>query len=855
MGVEKPSLNEDIEENQPTQTEYTEFDPDAARQLVEETERTKKKRAVGAKVLVAAGFNSRHQEIVNSSFEKARKAKQKLVGNNGERRSDAYVTRVEEIVDKHGAKAERRLWDITSASEELVVKAENVPDSYWEAQAQIKRDNGLDEHISDYEKEILVEDAQKRQRESIKCWSDYFSQEDCPYPMWFKMFAWDGATKMSAVYDKDSQRFAKRDETTMAPYPHLNPAVLAQTYEAICRVNGLDEGEEMEESSLDEATEKVIKTYNFNKLYSLFLSRQKVAPEVPKNPEDVRGDWVEYRPGEEKALAEAAVGTPWCVASPAVGKYYLTKGRYGTDEVEETDSKAKFILFHLRDEDTGELASSACASIRLGTDGNVAEISGVREGQVLDDALVPAVEEKVKTLPGGKKFLEAFADKRALIELDKKMKAGEDFTDDELKFIYELDRPIHKLEQYGEDIRVAEAKQKYPVSVLIDRKLTNVRDLKQLMKKEQVEDVTPFMDAGLSIKSIIKEGVSDVQDVDELLKRDVPHKDIIDIFEQHGRWLFENFDYLASRGFTATEVTKRMSAATLLGHLDFLDENNIPYNLRRMMREAIRKYDSGDILDNSEAIIARGGKINFEKIARKMSPGEIIDHAGPFCDNGRKGIVEKAIGKLKDMEESSSYQNVISRNLRVLLDGEIEIADLEKIVNSQSRDTEQVLLNLDRLLDKGIEVKIDTPELIRALNGGKEGIFEAVIKHPEIFDLKAVYENMPKWAVVKYFDELIENGIEIDVAQLAKEAGADDRLLLKEKFEKHGVDIDVDSEISKLSSGEAFYLLDYHLDDENTTIVRENVDKIAAVVLSDIDNNKQLKNLAKPLLWRLGYIQ
>ena len=499
MSIEELHLNEHAEDPRTTSaTEYAEFDPDAAQRLVEEAERRKKERMVGAKVLVAAGFNNRHQGIVNSSFEKARKAKQKLVGNNGERRSDAYVTRVEEIIDKHGTKAERRLWNRSSASDELVVKPENVPDSFWEAQAQIKRDNGLDEYISDYEKELLVDDAQKRQRESIKCWSDYLGQEDCPYPMWFKMFVWDGATKMSAVYDKDSQRFAKRDETTMAPYPHLNPAVLAQVYGAICKVNGLDESDEMEESSLDEAAEKVTKTYNFNKLYSLFLSRQKAAPEVPKNPEDVRGDWIEYLPGEEKALAEAAAGTPWCVASPVVGKNYLIKGWYGTGEVEETDSKAKFILFHLRDENTDELASSACASIRLDVDGSVAEISGIQEGQMLNDALVPTVEEKVKTLPGGKKYLEAFADKHELIRLDKKMKAGEELTSDELRFIYELDRPIHKLEHYGEDVRVAEAKQKYPISVLIDRKLTNIRDLKQLMKKERVDDVTPFMDAGVS---------------------------------------------------------------------------------------------------------------------------------------------------------------------------------------------------------------------------------------------------------------------------------------------------------------------------------------------------------------------
>ncbi|MBR5046451.1 hypothetical protein IKX73_02375 [Candidatus Saccharibacteria bacterium] len=844
--------SENIIETQTTPApDYAEFDPDTAKKLVEEAERIKKNRMVGAKVLSVVGFNNRHQEIIDSSYKKAREAKQKLIGNNGERRSDAYITRIENIINRHGAAAEQRLWNMSSTSSELIIKPENVPDSYWETLAQERRNNGED----DYDKESEVKKAQKLQRESIKSWSDYLSQKDCPYPMWFKLFAWDGVTKMSAVYDKDSQRFAKRDKTTVAPYPHLNPAILAQIYGAICKANELDESDEMEEPSLDEEAEKVTKTYNFNKLYSLFYSRRIVTPEVPKNPEDIHGDWVEYHPGDEESLAEAATGTPWCIATPAVGKHYLLKGEYGTDEIGKTsESKAKFILFHLRNEDTGELAGSACASIRLDTDGNVAEISGIQDDQLLHDSLVPFVERKVMSLPGGGKYREAFADKHVLIQIDKKMQNGEELTDDELRFIYELDHPIHKIEQYGVDTRIEEAKQKYPISVLIDRKFTDVRDLKQLMKKEQVDDITPFIDAGVSIKSFVKNGLIDVQDIDELLKRDVSHKDIIDIFEQ-GKWLFENFDYLASRGFTAREVAKQMSTSTLLNHLDFLDKNNVPYNLKRMIHKAIKQYDGGDVLDNSEAIMARGGKINFEKIAKKMDPPEIIQHTSSFCNNGHKAIVEKAIRELKSSEEPNSYNFTMSNNLKALLDGGIEIANLEEIANSPNRNTEQVLLNLDKLLERGVDVKIEIPELVDAFTGGEKGIFDAIVKHQELFNLQAVYEKMPKWAIVRYCDELIENGIKIDVAQLAKEAGADDRLLLKEKFEKYGVKIDVDSEINKLSSGEAFYLLDYHLDDETAPVVHENVDKIAALVLSGIKNDKQLNNMAKPLLWRLGYIK
>ncbi len=868
MSIEKNHPNEYVESPKTTlATEQNEFNPDKTQRLAEE-EREKKERIVGAKVLTAAGFNRRHQKIVDSSFEKARKAKQKLVGNNDERRNrvyvdlvgnnderrnGVYVDRIKDIVGRYGEKAEQRLWGFSSASDELVVKPENVPDSFWESQAQIRRDNGMNEYISDYEKKLLVEDARKRQRESIKSWSDYLSQKDCPYPMWFKLFAWDGVTKMSAVYDKDSQRFAKHDKTTMAPYPHLNPAVLAQIYDVICSVNGLDESDETGKPNLDEETEIIAKTYNFNKLYSLILSKQKVALEVPKDPENVHGDWVEYRHGDEKALAAAAAGTPWCIASPVVGKNYLAKGHYGTGEIEETENKARFILFHLRDEDTGELTSSACASIRLDTDGNVAEISGLQNGQVLDDALVPVVERKVRSLPGGKRYLEAFADKRELIRLDKKMQAGEKLTNDELRFIYELDRPIHKIEQYGEDIRIEEAKQKYPPSGLIKRKIANVRDLKKIMKREPMDDVTLFIDAGVRVRSIINDGEFGIQDVDKLLERNISHKDIIDIFKQQGEWIFENFDFLTSRGFTAMEIVKQTSSSTLLEHLDFLDKNNIPYNLRNLMRKATKQHNDFVILKNSKTILAHDGRINFERIAKRMDPQDIIRYADSFCDSGHRKIVERAMRKMKDSEEPHYYNYVISQKLKALLDGGVEIANLEEIVNSPNRNIDQVILSLDALLERDINVKIEISDLTNAFMGEKETA--VIFRHPERFNPKEVYKIMPRWAVVKYFDKLIENGIEIDIEKLAKTTPRLFKILYIKTFEKYGVKIDMDSEISKLDGDTAFYLMKHYLNDENTPVVRENIDKIATILLSNIKNSKELEVAAKPLLWRLGYIR
>lgn len=122
------------------------------------------------------------------------------------------------------------MWD--KSADQLIISPEDITDDYWQTQEQILRDNGQGHTLSDYEKRILAEDIQKSQRESLKSWSDYLGSEESPYPMWFKVYAWDGMSKMG-VFDKEKQQFAKRDKRTVAPYPKLNPAVLAKVYGTI----------------------------------------------------------------------------------------------------------------------------------------------------------------------------------------------------------------------------------------------------------------------------------------------------------------------------------------------------------------------------------------------------------------------------------------------------------------------------------------------------------------------------------------------------------------------------------------------------------------------------------------------
>ena len=413
---------------------------------------------VGAKVLSAAGFDGTYKQITDSSLSKVKNRGEKLTGSGSERRAAAYLTRLYDIVERHGTVAEQRFLNDTLAN--LVINPDNIPDSYWHAQEQILRDNGQARELSDHDKKFLASKIINQQRESLRPWGEYLGHKDCPYPTWFKVYAINGISKMGA-FDKDKRVFRKRDETTVAPYPRLDAATLGKTYDAIADFYNLGQKDfadqphnSKESEARDIQLEALVRSGNFNKLYSRLLLEKKVVLKTPERSEDVHGTWREYLPSDEERLAKAADGTPWCIASPAVAKSYLEDSYYDND----WDNQAKFILFHLQDPETGALAENACASIRLDNAGQVAEVSGLNDGQALEDSLVPTVQEKVLSLPSGEEYQQAFEDKQHLIAMDRKMQAGEyDFSEDDIRFIFESDREISTLDTYNDtDPRVSE---------------------------------------------------------------------------------------------------------------------------------------------------------------------------------------------------------------------------------------------------------------------------------------------------------------------------------------------------------------------------------------------------------------
>ena len=352
---------------------------------------------IGSKVLSLVNFESKHKDIVESSFNKARQNKEKLPGKNNERRNFAYLSRLNNMVEKYGDKVEQKLWE--ASAENVVMDYEDIPEAYWKQQEQILRDNGQGRELSRYEKEILAEDLIEKQRESITSWANYLGDKNCPYPLWFKVYAFDGISKMSNTLNLDDADYNRRDNTTALSFPKLNAEILAKVYRQINDFYGVDKENWLAQHSDDEKLVSLVKSANFPKLYAKELVDTKVILKTPERTEDVHGDWFEYKLGDEEEIASLAEGTRWCVVDPNVAHNYLVYGEYGhsksTGSDKESNSKAKFIIFRLEDPNSpGVYASNGSASIRLDPNGIVDEVSGLNDGQAVEDALVPIVKKK-----------------------------------------------------------------------------------------------------------------------------------------------------------------------------------------------------------------------------------------------------------------------------------------------------------------------------------------------------------------------------------------------------------------------------------------------------------------------------
>ena len=764
---------------------------------------------IGSKVLSLVNFESKHKDIVESSFNKARNNKEKLPGKNNERRNFAYLSRLDRMIEKHGDKVEQKLW--AASAENVVMDYEDIPDAYWKQQEQILRDNGQGRELSNYEKEILAEDLIDKQRQSITSWTNYLGDKNCPYPLWFKVYAFDGISKMSNTLNLDDADYNRRDNTTALSFPKLNAEILAKVYRQINDFYGVDKENWLSKHSDDEKLVSLVKSANFPKLYAKELVDTKVILKTPERTEDIHGDWFEYKLGDEEEIASLAEGTKWCVVDPNVAHNYLVYGQYGNpeedddydqdyededwedddyedddyddddqaetyehDDVEVENPEAKFIIFRLEDPNSpGVFASNGSASIRLDPDGTVAEVSGLNDGQAVEDALVPIVKKKALSLPGGEKYLQKFDDKQTLIKLDNKMKEGEDLTKEELSFLYELDRPIATLDTYNrEDPRIPELKEKYGIEYALEKGVDANKLVSSLDYGDIEENLDFLLDHGADINNIVNNmGSKDINtNLDAFLKYHADIDLVVGRMEPHD--IVYKLDFLFDHGanIDVNELVSKLGSYDILQNLDTLLKNGADidvdqmryrfsyythFNLDDLLRRGadinnvVNYMNSNYIAADLEYLYKNGADIN--NIVKNMDPNDIVWKLDYLNKNGANIDINELVSKL-----DSTY---VFRRMDFLLS---HGADIDIIVKNM--DPKNIAPNLDYLSKNG--ANIDINQLVSNLRQEditKNKNLNTLLQHGA--DVNLITEKLSKKDIEDNIDLLRKYGAKLDTYQ------------------------------------------------------------------------------------------
>lgn len=373
-------------------------------------------------------------------------------------RVDAYLSRLEKLTTKKEGRSSERgrpldeekgfhllknkilnKFAIDVHDKETVAKiAEGLYQS--EKRIAIEQGRGADIEKLGSEKEIiekykpLISEKAEIQRKTLSSWLDYLQENDAMHPMWFRYFVVRSLDKMG-VLDKEKGAYSKRTSHTVAPFPELNSEALGWVY------NRLKEGIEPEDYvPRDEETLKkketlaaAIKAKDFAKLYA--IAQMETAGKL--NRESIEGEWRKYDKGGDYHQLEKDLkgkGTGWCTAEGSA-EGHLEAGDF-------------YVYFS---KSPGGFTEPRVA-IRMEGD-SVAEVRGVNQRQELEPELVDIAQAQYHQLPGGEAYDKKADDMKRVTELSQKQEKGEQFTKDDLIFLYEIKAPIEGF-GYDKDPRV-----------------------------------------------------------------------------------------------------------------------------------------------------------------------------------------------------------------------------------------------------------------------------------------------------------------------------------------------------------------------------------------------------------------
>jgi len=437
-------------------------------------------------------------------------------------RIENYLDRLDSIINPPELKGhpnfdrrERNLKMLKNAlHRQFVIKPEAIPESYWENQRQMAREQGhgdieITNEMRAHGAEIIIAD----QKSSLDKWVDYLADNDA-YPLWLKYFAIRGVLGMG-TYDKEKYQFNKRGPGTAAPFPDLNPEALAYVLDAVEKRQGPEYAElsdqirqarnelkrlkgeyRLAQQKQESNTEAIVAQINEvqDRLDSMSKAQAQLVSQSLNVPDETRAELASLLQTSDFAKLYA-----WAiekVAPAEENELLITEGKWvkfsqdtnptsyvpegfdralvpslqghGTGWCIAGESVAKnylelgdFYIYYSLDK-SGQ-ATIPRVAIRM--EGNhIAEVRGIAPDQNLDPYIAPIVRQKLTEFPDGKLYEKKAHNMQMLTYIEHKTKTNQSLTKDELTFLYEINEKIQGFGQ-DRDPRIAEIRSQRDLKV------------------------------------------------------------------------------------------------------------------------------------------------------------------------------------------------------------------------------------------------------------------------------------------------------------------------------------------------------------------------------------------------------
>jgi hypothetical protein len=389
-------------------------------------------------------FNDLHTspEVELAAKRKEMKGKEGKITKPTEK-IEAHLERLDEIFNTEDSnKREFRVGFLKDKlHDKFIIKPENIPESYYDLQRRIMREEGhgnveiTPNMKKDAEQTIVVD-----QRASFDEWIDYLSSEDATYPNYLKYFAFRGITKLGK-YDKEKEKFANRTKETVAPFVDLDREALANVLDALEKEH---QGEEQDDK-LSDNFKKYLKGANFGKLYA--QAGKDIMEQGGMEKLDIHdGEWIKYDQGTDSSLLHKTLqgkGTGWCTAGISTAETQIKNG--------------DFYVYYTKNKD--DQCTEPRIAIRMNGKNEIGEVRGVSFKQNLESEAEDILDEKLNDFSNAEEYKQKSHDMKFLTQIEEKQNNKQELTKEDLLFLYEVKEPIKGF-GYGEDPRIEEIREK-----------------------------------------------------------------------------------------------------------------------------------------------------------------------------------------------------------------------------------------------------------------------------------------------------------------------------------------------------------------------------------------------------------